>query len=239
MTGCAVVASEEENKTCARLLQAEYKPSLCRDSRGVTLTNYYQLIKMSTILHQPLHSYLIRHLVTTCRSFSTTPILEAMPPKKRRRIDPAILKMKVERKISKHEREIDRLENEPKQPIPILEYQHNNSSINNLKSRPGRSLQDVGLSEGDLRAAHRLWNFYRRAQSKLEFRSIRRVEKAQTRALETLKQLDEVLYEKTVTVDDITLIPCTSSQVRKETPPIEGYRPPDGQTKDISKEWVM
>lgn len=173
------------------------------------------------------------------RPISTTQSLNAQPPKKRRRIDPALLRTRVEKKIFKHEREIAKLEKEPRQPIPILEYQYSNSEIRDFKSRPGRSLEDVNLTEGILKAAQKLWNFYKHEQCSIETKSIRRVEVAQTRALDTLKQLDENLFEKTITVDDITLIPCTSSQIRKETPPNQAYRPPDGHVKDLTKDWVM
>lgn len=200
---------------------------------------------MSVYFRRPLYNFIVTTKPFTdysplkCRPFSTTHVLLAQPPKKKRRLDPAVLRVRVERKIAKHEREIAKLENEPKQPIPILEYEFSNSELRDLKSRPGRTLEDVGLSQGSLRAAQRLWNFYRLDQSRMESSSIRRVERAQTRALETLKQLDEDLYENTVSVDDITMIPCTSSQIRKETLPNPDYRPPDGYIKDITKEWVM
>lgn len=200
---------------------------------------------MSVYLRRPLYNFLsttksfIDPSPLKCRSFSTTHVLLAQPPKKKRRIDPAVLRVRVERKIGKHEREIAKLENEPKQSIPILEYEYSNSEIRDLKSRPGRTFEDVGLTQGSIRAAQRLWNFYRFKQSRMESNSVKRVERAQTRALETLRQLDEALYERTVTVDDITLIPCTSSQIRKETLPDPNYRPPDGNIKDVTKEWVM
>lgn len=173
------------------------------------------------------------------REISTTNALYAEPPRKKRRIDPAVLRSRVERKIKKAEREIAKLENEPRQLIPILEYQLTNSEIRDLNSRPGRTLRDVGLDEGALMAAQKLWSFYRLEQSRMEKISIRRVERAQNRALETLRELDEDLYNKTVAMDETSLIPYLSSHIRKETPPNPNYTPPDGHIKNISKEWVM
>lgn len=173
------------------------------------------------------------------REISTTNALYAEPPRKKRRIDPAVLRTRVERKMKKVERDIAKLETEPRQLIPILEYQLTNSEIRNLDSRPGRTLQDVGLDEGALRAAQRLWSFYRLEQSRMEKLSLRRVERAQNRALDTLKELDEDLYNKTVAMDETSLIPYLSSHIRKETAPNPNYIPPDGYIKNISKEWVM
>lgn len=178
-------------------------------------------------------------LTTPCREISTTSALCAEPPRKKRRVDPAVLRVRVERKMKKTEREIARLENEPKQLIPILEYQLTNSEIRDLKARPGRNLEDVGLDEGTLKAAQRLWSFYRLEQSRMEKLSLRRIERAQNRALDTLKELDEDLYNKTVAMDDTSLIPYFSSHMRKETPPNTNYTPPDGHVKNISKDWIM
>lgn len=174
-----------------------------------------------------------------CRPLFTTSKLNAEPPRKKRRIDPAVLKLRVERKIGRTEREIQRLENEPKQLIPILEYQYTNSEIRDLQSRPEHSLEDAGITAADVRAAQRMWSFYRVEQSKILYKSIRRMERAQARALDTLKELDKDLYDRTVSVDETLLIPYRSSLIRKETAPNPNYVPPDGYVKDISKKWVM
>lgn len=173
------------------------------------------------------------------RPISTTCVLNAEPPRKKKRIDPAILKLRVERKIKKWEREIERIESEPKQLIPILEYQYTNSEIRDLKSRPEHGFEDVGITMSDVRAAQRLWGFYRAEQSAMLMQSIRKVERAQQRALDHLREIDEELYNRTVSVDDTLLVPYRSSLMRKETAPNPKYVCPDGYVKDITKEWVM
>lgn len=173
------------------------------------------------------------------RTICTSGVLFAEPPRKKRRMDPALLKIRVERKMNKLRVQIDKLEKAPRQLAPILEYQYNNSDIRDLEARPGRQLEDVGLSTGVIRAANRLWNFYRLQESIMQKRSIRRVEAAQTGALETLKKIDENLYNKTVANDELTLIPYISSHLRKETCPNPEYATPDGNIKDISKNWIM
>lgn len=178
-------------------------------------------------------------LISQLRSITTTTTLFAEPPRKKRRIDPAVFRVRVERKIKKHEREIAKLEAEPRQLIPILEYQPTNADIRDLSARPQHKMEDFGLTVGTLKAAQRLWNFYRQEQSEMESRSIRRVERAQSKALEQLKDLDRELYDNTVAIDSTTLIPHRSSHMRKETGPNARYTPPDGYIKDVTKEWVM
>lgn len=173
------------------------------------------------------------------RCISTTRVLNAEPPRKKRRIDPAVLKVRIERKIKKHEREIAKIEKEPRQLIPILEYQHSNSDLKDLKARPGRNMSDYQVSEGIFKAAGRIWCLHRQEQSKIQERSLRQVEQAQRSALAVLKQLDQRLYDETVSVDELGFIPYTSSLVRKETPPNKDYVPPDGHIRNVSKEWVM
>lgn len=199
---------------------------------------------MSWLFH-PARATLLKEFAkstptSAARAFSTTTTLFAEPPRKRRRVDPVVLKVRVERKIVKTEKEIQRIESEPREPIPILEYQLNKTEIRDLQARPARKIEDVdGLNESTIRAAQRLWGFYRHAQTRMEQKSIRQVELSQTRALETLKNLDEALYNRTISVDEDTLIPYKSNHIRKETAPNSNYTRPDGYIKDVSKEWIM
>lgn len=198
----------------------------------IQFVNYY--CNMSSLLYSRATKF-----SPILRTFSTTSVLHAEPPKKKQRVDPAVQRVRVERKIGKTERAIAKLEAEPKQAIPILEYQLSSSEIKDLKARPGRTLEDVGITQATVLAAQRLWNFYRLEQSRMEASSIRKIERAQTRALEALKQLDKELYDRTVASDEITLIPYMSSHMRKETAPNVNYTSPDGYIKNTTKEWVM
>lgn len=173
------------------------------------------------------------------RAIATTPALLALPPRKKARLDPAVLKARVERKTRKLQREIEKLLKEPRQPIPILEYQYSNSELRDLKSRPGRTFADAGLDESTLRGALKLWSFYRNNQKIMEMKSLKQVEAAQENALRHLKAIDEELYIRTVSKNDLTLIPYISNHMRKETPANQNYQPPDGYIKDITKDWVM
>lgn len=173
------------------------------------------------------------------RAISTTSSLYAEPLKKRRRLDPAVLKVRVERKIKKVEREILKLESEPSQLAPVLEYQLTNSDISDLEARPQHKMEEFGLTPTTIRAAKRLWTFYRGHQSKIERMSLARVERAQTKALEHMEAIDPELYNATVAVDDTNLIPYRSSHMRKETGANANYTPPDGHMTDITKEWVI
>lgn len=172
---------------------------------------------------------------TPIRTLRLTQVCLAEPPRKKRRIDPALLKLRVERKIRKAEREINRIEREPRNPIPLLEMEFKPSEMRELKQRPNHEPMENPLM---IKAAQKLWCMYRTRQNQLEQRSIKKVTEAQKQALETLKLIDRDLYDKTVAVDEF-LVPYRSSHIRKETAPNPDYKPPDGYVKDITRNWVM
>jgi len=180
--------------------------------------------------------YLTPRLIS--RSISTTSARWGEPPKKKRRIDPAILKMRVERKIRKTEREIERIESEPRQLIPIVEYELTNSEIRQLNERPQHTMDQFGLTDTIVRGANRIWSLYRLEESMMESRSISRIEKAQVNVLEKLKVLDRDLYDATLEASD-TMIPYRSDHMKRETPANPDFVPPDGIIKDVTKEYVM
>ena len=205
------------------------------------LKNIYSIKSASSALCLGYSSLQRQHASVQCiqRTISTTATLYAEPPRKKRRVDPAVLRTRVEKKIKKYEREIVKMESEPRQLIPILEYQLTNSEKRDLQARPRHTKEEFGLTDGTIKAANRLWAFYRSEQSRLESESIRRIEAAQTIALKRLEKFDKELYDETIAVDDISMIPYRSSHVRKETAPNPSYSPPDGYIKDVTKEWVM
>lgn len=232
------------------VIRAQYrfefkKPNLCLNFSHRCLFWLYQrirnAIKSSYMMLRKLFNpiCLIETNRFQIRHISTTSTLFAEPPRKKRRLDPAILKIRVERKIRKAEREIMQIESQPRQPIPILEYQPNSSTIRSLLSRPSRLHEEHKVTKSEIKGAEKLWSIYRLEQSKMERRSINQVEAAQNYALETLKQIDENLYNKTVALDELSLIPYTSSHIRRETGPNPDYKPPDGSIRNTSKEWIM
>lgn len=177
----------------------------------------------------------------TCqdRSFTTSATLNAQPPKKRKRLDPAVLRARTERKIIKIEKEMGKLMAQPKQLIPILEYELDNKQKRELSARPSRNMTDLGVSNSALLGARRLWSFYRSIQANMEQKSLRNVIRAQAHALQELHKLDQDLYDRTLSVDSFDLIPYTSDIIRKDTGPNGQYVAPDGIISNISKEWIM
>lgn len=172
------------------------------------------------------------------QSIFTTARVFAEPPKKKRRLEPALLKIRVERKIKKCEREIRRIESEPRHQIPILEYNYPPTELRNIKSRPKHSVEDPARLDKSLKAAQKLWGMYRLEQSKIERASIKQVEAAQQKALNILQKANKKLYDATTEVDDITLIPFTPDYMKRDSCPNADYTPPDGYIKDISPEYV-
>lgn len=176
---------------------------------------------------------------TNTRAISCTPALWAEPPRKKKRIDPAMLKKQVERKIMKAKREITRLESQPKQPIALTEYQYSPSELRDLTARPKHSMEEFNISLSTLRGAQRLWALYRAEQDRMASKSVDKVVRAQENALKMMRVLDQDLYNRTVAIDDTVLIPYNSDHMRRETPPNPDYQPPDGNVTDVTKEYVM
>lgn len=70
-----------------------------------------------------MRSTAISFLVDNARTISTTPILLAEPLKKKKKLDPAIIRQRDERKRKKLEKQIRRLEKNSRQLKPIDELE--------------------------------------------------------------------------------------------------------------------
>ena len=173
------------------------------------------------------------------RKISTTNTLYADPPRKKRRIDPALLKLRTERKIIKTEREINKIENSPRFLIPILEYDYLPLDRKDLEKRPKHSYEH-GEEQliAAFKAANRLWALFRVEQAKLEQRELRKVIKSQEKVIQELKKLNQSLYDATVNYDTDQHIVFSSDIVKRETCSNPDYKPPDGYRRDVSQQWI-
>lgn len=172
------------------------------------------------------------------RGLFTTSQLCAEPLRKKKRIDPLVLKQKTERKMRKLEREIRFLEKGPKQLKPIVELDLPPQIIKEIHLRKRNQAEINKSAEYELKTLMSLYSIYISAQEKLLIRSIKSVVGAQKKALKHLKMSSPHLYDASISIDD-NLIPYKVDDVKKETPPISGYQPPDGKQQDITKEWKM
>lgn len=79
------------------------------------------------------------------------------------------------------------------------------------------------------------WARYKREQHLADIKMFDRINQAQQRALDELRQESEELYQEAIQLD-VSLLPySTKGPVR--TPPIRTYESPDGEYIDISKKW--
>lgn len=178
--------------------------------------------------------------VFSVRSLFITPSLCAEPMRKKKRLDPALLRVRVERKILKTEREINRIMRAPKKKIPILEYQYTAERKETLQSnKRDISLETLEQRQRDLNSANKLWSVYRNFEAKIQAKSVKQMERAQDRALAELKKVCPKLYDGALKADNQYLIPYQNISIKKETPPNPDYVPPDGEMKDATKEWIL
>ncbi|XP_066150301.1 large ribosomal subunit protein mL40 [Euwallacea fornicatus] len=166
--------------------------------------------------------------------FRSTPCLMAEPLKKKKKLDPAIVRAREERKKKKVEKQIRRLEKNAKQLKPISECE---VSITLLDEKPQRQ-RNICHSADILEQRALLekkWANFKRVQLLRDLQMIDRVTLHQQRALDELKKESEELYNEAIQMD-FHMIPFTSVGP-VETPPIENYDVPDGEYLDVSKKW--
>lgn len=188
-----------------------------------------------------MNSLIASRVLVTClnawsRSIFTTNVLLAEPPKKKKRIDPTMLRAKVDRKLKKLEKSIRKLERNERQLKPIVEYTLPPAIAKEIELRTRN--EDYSSIEKDYNNILKIWTIYKSRESELELKNLRRIQRAQEKALLELKVLSPFLYEAAVSFDD-SLLPFLDETMIRETPKLDNYTPPDGNKLDISKEWKM
>ncbi|KPJ18278.1 39S ribosomal protein L40, mitochondrial [Papilio machaon] len=168
--------------------------------------------------------------------FKITEQLCAEPLKKKKKMDPAIIKAREDRRRKKLEKQIRRLEKNARQLKPIDELE---IPLNVVDQIGKRKRPDVKLSEQEVEARALLqkeWSRYKRAEYMSTVAQIDRIMGAQKRALDMLYEESEDLYNEAV-MPDLKLIPY-SIKGPVATPPIKNYDSPDGEYIDVSKKWI-
>lgn len=170
---------------------------------------------------------------------STTNICFAEPLKKRKKVDIEVLKIRHERKIRKMEREIRRMKKTPRQLKPIEEYVLPPKIMKELDTRIRKNDEkEVELLQLNLKKMSRLWSEYKSVDRKLQKLNMTLVLKAQSEALEKLKEIDEELYLNAVAKDESMKL-IVDDQIITETAPNPEYKTKDGKKTDVSQEWFM
>uniref|UniRef100_A0A2R5LAE5 Large ribosomal subunit protein mL40 n=1 Tax=Ornithodoros turicata TaxID=34597 RepID=A0A2R5LAE5_9ACAR len=180
--------------------------------------------------------YQLRSLVpTTYSAFHTSAQLNAEPLKKKKRVDPAVLRMREERRKRKLEKGIRQLKKHGKKLKPIDEMEVPPTLQREIsKRRRGAPVLTYETCQ-ERAALQRAWTTYRQQMHRCEASMIERVVAAQSRALEELYNESPELYQAAIQPDHTLLPFCLKAIV--ETPPIKGYEVPDGLYEDTTKKW--
>lgn len=172
---------------------------------------------------------------TAALQFKITDHLCAEPMKKKKKIDPAIIKAREERRRKKIEKQIRRLEKNARQLKPISEVEVPLEFIDNFNKRK-RPQPKLSAEVTEARALlQKEWSRYKREEYMANVAQIDRIMAAQRRALDRLYEESEELYDEAI-MPDLSLIPY---EIRGTvaTPPIKNYESPDGEYIDVSKKW--
>ncbi|KAI5635906.1 mitochondrial ribosomal protein l28 domain-containing protein [Phthorimaea operculella] len=177
------------------------------------------------------------------RCVSTAPVLQfkftqplcAEPMKKKKKIDPQIVKAREERRKKKIEKQIRRLEKNARQLKPIDEMEVPLHLMDQMGKRrrpalilPAEEVEARALLQKD-------WARYKREEYIANVAQIDRIMAAQRRALDRLYEESEDLYNEAI-MPDLSLIPYSITGT-VATPPIKGYDSPDGEYIDVTKKW--
>lgn len=167
--------------------------------------------------------------------FRTTPNLLAEPLKKKKKLDPMIIKHREERRRKRIEKIIRKMEKGEKQLKPIVECEVPEEIYNNRKLHE-RPLPAIAKELENQRVLlFKKWTTYKIKQQLADIKLCDRLLLSQQFALDQLKNESEELYNAAIQLDE-NLIPFRSKGP-VETPPIKSYDSPDGEYIDVSKKW--
>lgn len=172
------------------------------------------------------------------RLIHTSQMLYAEPLKKKKKLDIQLVKMRVDRKIRKLEKEIRKLMKTPKQLKPVEEYQLPIPVLKELEARKRVISEEDKKVQAEMEKLTRIWISYKAEERRQEQIQLRTMVKAQETALRILKEESPQLYHAALAIDP-HFLPFLDHHIIKETPRIDGYNPPDGLMTDVTKAWKM
>ncbi|XP_017083939.2 39S ribosomal protein L40, mitochondrial [Drosophila eugracilis] len=175
--------------------------------------------------------------VAVARSLHTTHVLCAEPLKKKKKLDPQVVKQREDRKKKKIEKQIRRLEKNARQLKPVEELEVPLELIDE-KDKRQRKLTPLGSAELEERALlKKQWAHYKHDERVADFQIIDRLIQSQNKALEELRRESEELYQAAIEIDPQLLPVSVKGPVA--TPPIKNYASPDGDYLHQSMKWEV
>lgn len=158
--------------------------------------------------------------------------LNAEPTKAKKRVDPALLMLKENRKRKRLEKEIKKLEKFGRRLKPIEELEPDRSISKELALRK-RKVENYTKEENDEAfVLKKEWAKYIYLQHQNQMQQIERALKSQEKALKELKKDNLDLYNKAIQLDSQLLPFVREGPVH--TPPTKKYDPPEGDYNDCT-----
>jgi len=192
------------------------------------LSSYSRWPLSKTIITKGLHT-------SSQLNIHYTPVLYAEPLKKKRKIDPAVVKAREDRRRKKLEKQIRRLEKNARQLKPIEELEIPLNLIDEMEKR-SRKLPQISEQEMERRSLlTKKWSLYRMEENLNDFKILDKLVHAQTKALHELRFESEELYQQGIQ-PDMDMIPFVAKGP-VQTPPIKDYTFIDGDYNDITKKY--
>lgn len=158
----------------------------------------------------------------------------AEPLKKKKKLDPAIIRAREERRKKKLEKQIRRLEKNARQLKPIVECEVPLTLLDQKLERQRSIVHTPEILEARA-ILEKKWASFKRKQLLEDLQAIDRIMFYQQKALDELRKESEELYQEAIQID-FHMVPFTTVGP-VETPPIEGYEVPDGDYQDVSTKW--
>lgn len=169
------------------------------------------------------------------RNFHNTPVLCAEPLKKKRKLDPAVVKQREDRRRKKLEKQIRRLEKNARQLKPVEELDVPLNLLDELDIR-ARKIAPLSEEEQERRALLiKKWSNYRNQENLKDYKTLDKLVNSQDKALQELRLVSEELYQKAIQTD-MLMIPITIKGPM-QTAPVKNYEFVDGDYHDISKKY--
>ncbi|XP_068238446.1 large ribosomal subunit protein mL40 [Palaemon carinicauda] len=176
--------------------------------------------------------------ITTATSpllFRATQVVCAEPLKKKKKMDPQVIRQREEKRKRKIEKAIRKLEKNASQLKPIDEI---DVPLSLLQEKEIRSRKTSPISEEEESYRFNLlkqWGHYKQQQCVSEAFMIDSIQESMNRALEELHKESEDLWLEAIQIDPF-LIPFHAKGPVK-TPPIKDYVAPDGEYINETKVW--
>ncbi|KAG7173864.1 39S ribosomal protein L40, mitochondrial-like [Homarus americanus] len=164
-----------------------------------------------------------------------TQVVGAEPLKKKKKLDPQLVRQKEERRKRKIEKAIRRLEKNAGQLKPVDELEVPPAILQEMNIRKRAEISITEETEESQASILKEWSNYKYQQHLAEVTLIERIIASRERALQELRQESEDLWLEAIQIDQMLLPFRVKGPVA--TPPIKDYNVPDGDYIDKTTKW--